>query len=605
MQDAEYTVFSCGNSVKQNQQQAITRRFTMQLSIKKAVSLSAMFLLTAIICFPASAQLGNPSTGWYTATIAANPGSGPKVFNISNADQLAGLAQIVNGTAEGINMYLFVGDTVVLTGPIDLSAYGVGRGWVPIGDRNNNDIARFGGTFDGGGHVIRNLTILRPDDDNQGLFGALIGGTVINVRLEDVEVVGRNFVGGVAGRVNHATSAGGSRSSIITDVYTSGRIVGIQGVGGVVGIIGYSSLSSSSSSAEVSGDSLIGGLIGSKGFAVSRDNHFTGKVGGGYSVGGVVGGCGAPCSIIGSYSTGTVVGGSDVGGVVGVLIQGDVSNSFSTGSVIGEYNNVGGVAGLVSGGSVDNSYSTGVVSSNYFYVGGVVGLLRGVNEPRHVGVITNSYATGPISGNGHIGGILGGADGLTRITNNAALNSEVRGSTNVGRVVGRIIMLDTLTNNHAFDEMPGSTDTAGWANIGAAARDGANITAAQIRMDGTIRGLFINDSLWTVEDGKLPGLFGETVAMPEHLSPTVSINFVSRHSAPASAQFVASSGRTLNLRFTDRGRVDIFALNGARVRSLDLDRGVHTLRMNSLPSGLYVVRASSGAWSQSVRMMAR
>jgi len=50
--------------------------------------------------------------------------------------------------------------------------------------------------------------------------------------------------------------------------------------------------------------------------------------------------------------------------------------------------------------------------------------------------------------------------------------------------------------------------------------NGADITAAEILADGTLDGLFGNDGdPWTVEDGKLPGLFGETVDMPEHLLP--------------------------------------------------------------------------------------
>jgi len=68
-------------------------------------------------------------------------------------------------------------------------------------------------------------------------------------------------------------------------------------------------------------------------------------------------------------------------------------------------------------------------------------------------------------------------------------------------------------------------------------------------------------------------------------------------------QFVTVSGRTLNLRFTERSSVGIYTLNGARIRNFDLNQGVHTLRLNDLPRGMYVVRAKSGVWSQSARVL--
>jgi len=69
------------------------------------------------------------------------------------------------------------------------------------------------------------------------------------------------------------------------------------------------------------------------------------------------------------------------------------------------------------------------------------------------------------------------------------------------------------------------------------------------------------------------------------------------------AQFVRISGRTLNLRLAQSGRVDIYNLKGGKIRRMDLRQGDHAIKMNNLPKGTYIVKAQSGAWTRSVRML--
>jgi hypothetical protein len=82
-------------------------------------------------------------------------------------------------------------------------------------------------------------------------------------------------------------------------------------------------------------------------------------------------------------------------------------------------------------------------------------------------------------------------------------------------------------------------------------------------------------------------------------------NKYSLRNQSAAAQWMSVSGRTLNLRLSDRGKVNIFTLNGKMVSTLDIGAGAHTLHLNNLPRGMYMVRANSGAWKQSVRMMVK
>jgi endoglucanase len=71
---------------------------------------------------------------------------------------------------------------------------------------------------------------------------------------------------------------------------------------------------------------------------------------------------------------------------------------------------------------------------------------------------------------------------------------------------------------------------------------------------------------------------------------------------PAATQHIGLSGRTLNLRFAQNGKVDIYDLKGSKIRRIDLNQGSHAIRMNGLPKGMYIVNAQSGAWKQSVKM---
>ena len=71
--------------------------------------------------------------------------------------------------------------------------------WTPIGTHDHY-YNRYTGTFDGGGHTITGLTINQSGTDHVGLFGCIGGrGTVKNLTLENVNIIGHDNVGGVAG----------------------------------------------------------------------------------------------------------------------------------------------------------------------------------------------------------------------------------------------------------------------------------------------------------------------------------------------------------------------------------------------------------------------
>jgi hypothetical protein len=110
----------------------------------------------------------------------------------------------------------------------------------------------FGGTFDGNGHVIRNLHI--QGGRYLGLFGQLGPGAIIsNLALEAVNVNGTgDCVGGLVGW----------NEGSITSSYSAGSVSGDADVGGLVGWNG-GSITSCYSTGLVSGIGHVGGLVGS------------------------------------------------------------------------------------------------------------------------------------------------------------------------------------------------------------------------------------------------------------------------------------------------------------------------------------------------------
>lgn len=138
------------------------------------------------ISIPVRAATPEPNYTWYD--------SDPNItdFTISTADELAGLAQLVNGGTD------FTGKTIKLTADINLSTY---TNWEPIGDEDNP----FAATFNGNGKVIENLTIINSSTGYVGLFGYIDSdGAVMNLGIASGTVTSDSdtvaTVGGVVGQ---------------------------------------------------------------------------------------------------------------------------------------------------------------------------------------------------------------------------------------------------------------------------------------------------------------------------------------------------------------------------------------------------------------------
>ena len=179
----------------------------------------------------------------YTVSLAAEKGyiiEDDGSYAVTSADGLMNIAKLVNGGKTDIN--------ITLTADIDLT----GKNWTPIGTSFSN---KYTGTFDGGGHTIKGLTVT-TNDQFVGLFGSIgYAGTVKNVMMEDVQITSNpssGFAGGVAG----------FSDGTIENCSVSGSVSGTVYVGGVVGAQWNGSITGCSSSATVKGMVDVGGLVG-------------------------------------------------------------------------------------------------------------------------------------------------------------------------------------------------------------------------------------------------------------------------------------------------------------------------------------------------------
>ena len=163
-------------------------------------------------------------------------------YMVYNANGLMNIAELVNGGKTDINITL---DT-----NIDLT----GKDWTPIGTSFRNS---YTGTFDGGGHTIKGLTVT-TNDQFVGLFGSLgKAGTVKNVVMEGIQITNNQINGGSIGGV-----VGFSWGGTIENCSVSGSVSGTVYVGGVVGAQWDGSITGCSSSATVKGMVDVGGVVG-------------------------------------------------------------------------------------------------------------------------------------------------------------------------------------------------------------------------------------------------------------------------------------------------------------------------------------------------------
>ena len=178
---------------------------------------------------------GTADISWYTDH------EDDQEYRISTAEQLAGLAELVNADPGKTN---FAGKTFYLENDLDLS----GHEWISIGTGRGGSQSKYSfcGVFDGQDHVISNLysheSYIEGADESHNLlrnalFGSVYNGEVKNLGVADAEIWIDPKDDSAAGKGILVDWMGKSK---ITNCWTSGSIYSgtkiEKNIGGVVGV---------------------------------------------------------------------------------------------------------------------------------------------------------------------------------------------------------------------------------------------------------------------------------------------------------------------------------------------------------------------------------
>ena len=221
--------------------------------------------------------------------------------------------------------------------------------WTPVGTTLAN---QYTGTFDGKGHTIRGLKVT-GSNEYAGLFGYIgSGGTVKNVKLEDVQITSDH-------QYANAGGVAGYSQGNIENCSVSGSVSSNYSAGGVVAQQFGNSITGCSSSATVKGTAEVGGVAGKTDNSAtltacyatgnvtferaSTINTFAGGVVGFNGTGSILTACYATGNVTG---TGTGTGSIYVGGVTGDNASGTLTACYhAKGTVSGPDGATGGVTG--------------------------------------------------------------------------------------------------------------------------------------------------------------------------------------------------------------------------------------------------------------------
>lgn len=318
---------------------------------KKAISFFVTALLT-VACLPTGFSVfsavwdGEADTNWYHA--------GETELSISNPEELAGLAKLVNG---GIN---FEGINITLQADLQMNSLKnwekwetsevvPENSWTPIGIF---DECIFHGTFDGNHHTISGLYV--ESTGKKGLFTAIASdATVKNLTLEK-SYFGSidDYAGGICAYNYRGTIQNCHNHAIVSSWYYT--------AGGICGANYFGVVSQCSNEAFISATVDAGGIAGINFCATITESCNTGKISAKQCSGGIAGEESSG-EIQNGYNTGALKGEQAVGGIVGKYNAGSFENCYNVGSVTGT-NAVGGIVGSKAA-SCDNCYYlSGVVA---------------------------------------------------------------------------------------------------------------------------------------------------------------------------------------------------------------------------------------------------
>ncbi len=254
--------------------------FTKKTRVLSAV-LTVCMLISMLACFVVPATAAPVNYTLYGADEKATE---------TGLKDVSALRDIKNGVVSGVKEYKitdragfekmdelcrangqfkFIGYTITQANDIDFE-------WENFHGVSIRGAAAFGGTFDGNGFVIKNLLIVRPNDNYVGLFGHSDnnpGATLKNMGIASGLIVGLNKVGSFFGQFRGAANKEGS----MINCWSAATVIGLgSDVGGLIGIaqdLDYTTIENCAFLGTVINPSSVtaGGLIGYSGGGTGKN----------------------------------------------------------------------------------------------------------------------------------------------------------------------------------------------------------------------------------------------------------------------------------------------------------------------------------------------
>lgn len=346
---------------------------------KRFYFLMVLLLVAPWIAWGQSVWDGTTDTEWYGDGSASE-------FTINTAEELAGLAKLVNENTNFDNKTIYLGADIVLNeNSENYENWGTAEPaneWTPIGKGNSG----FLGTFNGNHHIIYGLYIKHNSNSGGtlGLFGKCGNVTNLNVSNSFIDVnvtespKEKNstiYIGGIVGGNGNFHNC--SFNGLIVANITEGNITSL-GIGGICGdpnngtYNSHNTIESCSTNGEIRVSiedvTLNGGLYYINGVGIAEE-------------------------IIDSYNTADISVNienvhSDFSfvGISGVGTSYDITSCYNTGNIIISGDNsgkeypvigIGGILGM-GGSSIEYSYNTGLITKKDWkgsiYAGNILGL---------------------------------------------------------------------------------------------------------------------------------------------------------------------------------------------------------------------------------------
>lgn len=205
----------------------------MKKSILRNFVVVALLLGLLFAAMPTQQAQAAADTSWYDSNLDS--------FTLTTVDQLEGLDELLNGGTT------FAGKTILLGTDINL----YGQSFFPLGSYANP----FKGTFDGDNYKLSNLSLTQTTN-YVGFFASVVGGSVKNLKIDNFNIKGPQFVGGVAGQIFTAD---------FDNIHVSNSTIECDHFGG--GVTGYlygSARNSSATSVTVKAHNEVPGELGNK-----------------------------------------------------------------------------------------------------------------------------------------------------------------------------------------------------------------------------------------------------------------------------------------------------------------------------------------------------